>query len=279
VKQVNILVVAKQPQRPDVRGEALKQTMQEDLHLSVAEVRTAAVYTMHVPCAADELEEARQSLFTDAVVQESYWARRPPVDCQWIVQIGLLPGLTDNVGRTAVEALEDVYGRPWPGAVYTSHLYLLRGALQRQDVERVVTDILANPLIHQWRITAAADWHDGRAAFLPAPVAGVDKPPQVETISLEHDDQALIHLSQERLLSLNLPEMRAIQAYLHAAQQRQVYGLGSSPTDVELEVLAQTWSEHCKHKIFNSTIHYRDAHGQDTTIRSLFKSFIVRATE
>jgi phosphoribosylformylglycinamidine synthase len=279
VKQVNILVVATQPHLPDVRGEALKQTMQEDLYLSVAEVRVAAVYTMHAPCAADELEAARQSLFTDAVVQESYWARRPPVDCQWIVQLGLLPGLTDNVGRTAVEALEDVYGRPWHGAVYTSHLYLLRGALQRQDVERVVTDILANPLIHQWRITAAADWHDGTAAFLPPPVAGVDKPPQVETISLEHDDQALIHLSQERLLSLTLPEMRAIQAYLRAAPQRQAYGLGSAPTDVELEVLAQTWSEHCKHKIFNSTIHYRDAHGQDTTIRSLFKSYIVRATE
>jgi phosphoribosylformylglycinamidine synthase len=280
VKQVNILVVATRSHLPDVRGEALKQTLQEDLHLSVAEVHTAAVYTLHAPWAPDDLEEARRSLFTDAVVQESYWARRPPWECQWIVQIGLLPGITDNVGRTAVEALEDVYDRPWHGAVYTSHLYLLHGALQRQDVERVVSDVLANPLIHQWRITAAADWHDGRAAFLPPPVAGVDKPPRVETIALDHHDQALLHLSQERLLSLTLPEMRAIQAYLREAQQRrQAYDLGSAPTDVELEVLAQTWSEHCKHKIFNSTIHYRDEHGQETTIRSLFKSYIVRATE
>ena len=46
------------------------------------------------------------------------------------------------------------------GEVYTSSLYLLRGALQRQDVERVVRDVLANPLIQQWRITAAADWQD-----------------------------------------------------------------------------------------------------------------------
>ena len=52
-----------------------------------------------------------------------------------------------------------------------------------------------------------------------------------------------------------------------------------APTDVELESLAQTWSEHCKHKIFQSTIDYEDEHGSRTTIRSLFKSYIVRATE
>jgi phosphoribosylformylglycinamidine synthase len=280
VKQVHILVVATRPHLLDVRGEALKHTMREDLHLAVDDVRTAALYTVHAPLTPEDLEEARHYLFTDAVAQESYWTRRPPGAYDWIVQVGFLPGITDNVGRTATEALEDIYARPVQGAVYTSHLYLLRGALQRHEVERVVGDILANPLIHQWRITAAAAWRDGLAAFLPPPLAGVDKPPQVDTVSLQRDAQALVHLSQERLLALSLAEMQAMHAYFHAAaERRQVYGLGSDPTDVELEVLAQTWSEHCKHKIFNSTIHYRDDTGRDTTIRSLFKSYIVRATE
>ena len=121
--------------------------------------------------------------------------------------------------------------------------------------------MLANPLIHQWRITAAAAWRDGIAAFLPPPIAGVNKPPQVRTISLERDDEALLHLSQEGFLALSLAEMQAIQAYFRVPQRqqhRQAYGLGTDPTDVELEALAQTWSEHCKHKIFNSTIHYHD---------------------
>jgi phosphoribosylformylglycinamidine synthase len=280
MQQVHILVVATRPHMLDVRGEALKQTVYEDLHLSLDEVRTAALYTVHAPVTPDDLEEARQYLFTDAVVQESYWTKRPPGNCDWIVQIGLLPGITDNVGRTATEALEDIYARPLQGAVYTSHLYLLRGALQRGDVQRIVRDTLANPLIHQWRITAAADWRDGLAAFLPPPVAGMEKPPGVDSISLQRDDQSLLHLGQERLLALSLPEMRAIQAYFQASTaQRQVYELGDNPTDVELEVLAQTWSEHCKHKIFNSTIHYQEADGRSTTIRSLFKSYIVRATE
>jgi phosphoribosylformylglycinamidine synthase len=194
--------------------------------------------------------------------------------------VGFLPGLTDNVGRTATEALEDICSRPLLGTVYTSHLYLLQGHLKQHEVERIVTENLANPLIHQWRITAAVDWHDGIQAFLPPPVAGVDKPPRVEAISLDRDSDTLMHICQERLLSLNLSEMQALQAYFRQAQaQRQAYGLQPEPTDVELEALAQTWSEHCKHKIFNSTIRYRDEQGQETTIRSLFKSYIVRATD
>ena len=284
MQQVNVLVVATPPHMVDVRGESLKHTLQEDLHLAVEQVRTASLYTMQSPRTAADLEVARQALFTDAIVQESYWAKRPPVDCQWVVQVGFLPGLTDNVGRTSAEALADIYDdrEPVQEAVYTSQLYLFSGDLQRHDVERVVRDVLANPLIHQWRITAAVDWHDGLEAFLPPPVAGVNKPPQVETIVLDGTDAQLVHLSQERLLSLNLEEMQAIQVYFRDPRQqerRQTYGLGPHPTDVELEALAQTWSEHCKHKIFNSTIHYRDHNGQETTIQSVFKHYVVRATE
>jgi phosphoribosylformylglycinamidine synthase len=284
MQQVNVLVVATPPHRVDVRGESLKHTLQEDLHLAVEQVRTASLYTIQSPRTAADLEVARQALFTDAIVLESYWAKRPPVDCQWVVQVGFLPGLTDNVGRTSAEALADIYddSEPVQEAVYTSQLYLFSGNLQRRDVDRVVRDVLANPLIHQWRITAAADWQDGLDAFLPPPVAGVNKPPQVETIVLDGNDAQLVHLSQERLLSLNLEEMQAIQAYFRDPRQqerRQAYGLGPHPTDVELEALAQTWSEHCKHKIFNSTIHYRDYDGQETTIQSVFKHYVVRATE
>ena len=50
------------------------------------------------------------------------------------------------------------------------------------------------------------------------------------------------------------------------------------PTDVEIEVLAQTWSEHCKHKIFNSQITYSDDKGS-SVINSLFNTFIKRATK
>ena len=282
MQNVTILVVSPRPQMRDARGEALLRSLREDAHLAVEQVRTAALYTIRSPLSIEALEPARRALFTDAVVEESRWDERPPVPCRWIVQVAMLPGVTDNVGRTASRALEDVLTRPLEGEVYTSSLYLLDGDLQRDDVERVVRDFLANPLVHQWRVTAAADWRDGPEAFLPPPIAGADRPPHVASISLDLGDEALLRLSQEGLLALNLAEMKAIQAYFGDPQccaRRQAYGLGPAPTDVELETLAQTWSEHCKHKIFQSIIDYEDEHGARTTIRSLFKSYIVRATE
>jgi phosphoribosylformylglycinamidine synthase subunit PurSL len=76
--------------------------------------------------------------------------------------------------------------------------------------------------------------------------------------------------------------MWAIRRYYEDAAriaERHALGLPEWPTDVELEALAQTWSEHCKHKIFNAHITYADERGRVQEIDSLFQTFIVRATE
>ena len=65
---------------------------------------------------------------------------------------------------------------------------------------------------------------------------------------LNAGDDELSRISQEGLLSLNLAEMQAIQAYFAKLER--------NPTDVELETIAQTWSEHCVHKTFKSMIEY-----------------------
>ena len=71
----------------------------------------------------------------------------------------------------------------------------------------------------------------------------------VKHIPIRHADKTeLMRISHDGLLSLNLTEMKAIQDYF--AQQ------GREPTDVEIETIAQTWSEHCVHKTFKSRIEF-----------------------
>jgi phosphoribosylformylglycinamidine synthase len=71
----------------------------------------------------------------------------------------------------------------------------------------------------------------------------------VETIPLcEATNEQLLVISQERRLALDLNEMQAIQSYFRQEAR--------DPTDVELEMLAQTWSEHCVHKTFKAHIKY-----------------------
>ncbi|MBI3291904.1 MAG: phosphoribosylformylglycinamidine synthase subunit PurL [Elusimicrobia bacterium] len=88
-------------------------------------------------------------------------------------------------------------------------------------------------------------------------------------------DAQLERISREGLLSLTLEEMRVIQRYF---QERQ-----RDPTDVELETLAQTWSEHCKHKTFRGTIEFVGPRGSGTpsprVYRDLLKETVMRVTE
>ncbi|MDQ6659970.1 MAG: AIR synthase-related protein, partial [Chloroflexota bacterium] len=85
-----------------------------------------------------------------------------------------------------------------------------------------------------------------------------------------------MEVSKKGLLSLNLDEMRTIAAYFRNSLRE--------PTDVELETIAQTWSEHCSHKTFRATINYRevDSDGnvlEEERIAGLLKQYLMRATE
>ena len=74
--------------------------------------------------------------------------------------------------------------------------------------------------------------------------------------------------------------MKSIQNYFRTATGREKYGLDANPTDVELEVLAQTWREHCKHKIFSAEIDYENPEtGEKTVIDSCYKTFIKDSTK
>ncbi|MEM2740056.1 MAG: AIR synthase related protein, partial [Candidatus Bathyarchaeia archaeon] len=89
---------------------------------------------------------------------------------------------------------------------------------------------------------------------------------KVSTISVRGaTDRELVDISRRYMLSLSLDEMKAIQAYFR--------GIGRDPTDVELNTIAQTWSEHCYHKTFKGIIETEEG-----VIDSLLESYIFRAT-
>ncbi len=92
---------------------------------------------------------------------------------------------------------------------------------------------------------------------------------------LKKTDGELLTISTANLLALNIQEMKTIQAYFQKLQR--------DPTDVELETLAQTWSEHCKHKTLRGIIEYsqRSADGSQRTekIDNLLKQTVMKATK
>ncbi len=86
----------------------------------------------------------------------------------------------------------------------------------------------------------------------------------------ELDDQALMKLSKEGQLYLSLAEMQTIQKHFRDLQR--------DPTDIELETVAQTWSEHCSHKTLGGRIRYTDEQGT-RQFGNMLKETIFAATQ
>ena len=262
----------------DALGESLKKRIQEDLQIKVESIRTIDVYTFDPDLSTEQLKLLGEKVFADPVIQ--FFSEKPAAeDFSYLIEVGFRPGVRDNVGATARKASEDVLTTTLKG-VFFSKQYLIKGDITGEDAERIAGGLLANSLIERWEIKGIREWDKEKGVQLPLPVVTGKHRPSVQTIDLDISDRELKELSTQRLLALSLEEIKAIRKYFNVVRirkERENVGL-SLPTDVEIEVLAQTWSEHCKHKIFNSHITYTDEKGTGN-INSLFNTFIKRATK
>ncbi len=266
----------------DPAGDAILKRMRADFDIqAAASVRVLDVYTIDDDLPEDELARAGAELLCDPINQ-CFSVDAPlftPPKFTVAIAVSFRPGVKDNVGSTAREAIGELLGKKLPGEVYTSKHYLIAGKVPKQEAERVARGLLANELIQHFEVKTAQEFNQaGFEATVPrVDIAGGGL---VKEIDLNVPDRRLVEISRERLLALSLEEMKRIKSYYadpSVAAERQKDGLPPAPTDVELEVLAQTWSEHCKHKIFNAKITLKQGK-KKKTVDSIFKTYIKGAT-
>lgn len=204
----------------------------------------------------------------------------------YLVEVTARPGVTDPVALTARDALcrSLSEGLP-PGAVIQTGAQYLISASEARGASGIAPDELArffhNPLIQSASCISRAQWESGARPPARYPHTVAASPARIQVLDLDGLAEAeLVSLSKSRLLALSAQEMRAVQAHFGdeaVRSERRARGLPAGATDVELEMIAQTWSEHCKHKIFNATIRYGEP-GARETIRSLFATYIRSTT-
>ena len=179
------------------------------------------------------------------------------------IEIGFLPGVTDNIGHTAKQLIEDLLKVKFINDenVYSSQITLITGNLNKEEIQQIANS-LHNPLIQRS--------HFGINLIIPK--VKLLKKPSVTQIDLELPENELIKIGKSGIanpdgtrrgpLALDLLFMKTIRDYFRKKKRK--------PTDIELESLAQTWSEHCKHTIFANPI--------DEVKDGLFDYYIKRAT-
>ncbi|MCK5914464.1 MAG: phosphoribosylformylglycinamidine synthase subunit PurS, partial [Desulfuromusa sp.] len=170
----------------DARGERVQRELKDHLNIDLHSVRTLDVYTLDAALSDAEVEQAAAGPFSDPVIQE--YAINQPLASRFdmLIEVGFRPGVTDNPGRTAMEAIQYLTGRPFSAgeAVYTSTQYLFSGPTDKSLAEKVAGDFLANGLIQHWTILSSAELDPQVGVPVSVPKVVSDAAPAVCTLSL-----------------------------------------------------------------------------------------------
>lgn len=227
-------------------------------------------------------EEGLRRVFHDPITQRLFFGsacHHILPDWNLAFEISYKAGVTDTLALTVEKALRLAFpDQAEKLRVQTATLYVLEShpiEMDRQAVSRQ----FYNPLIQDVIFYEAGRNPSWRLAPNPPRVFQTPQPDIIPILDLTREQ--LVELSQRRLLALTADEMRVIQEYYSQPDiqaKRKSAGMDVNPTDVELEMLAQSWSEHCKHKIFQARIHYDDGSGMVQEIDSLFKTYIQKVT-
>ena len=201
----------------------------------------ASVYLLEGDLSEGQVRRIADELLADPVTQvaelQARGTVRPRLDA--LIEVHPLPGVTDPAAESVEAAVRAMFGTAV--TVRTGDRYDL-GGVQQSDAATIGEKALANAVIHGIH---SEPWHPERF-----PAGHGYSLRIVEVPVRELTDAQLEKLSREAHLFLSLDEMRAIQA-----EYRRI---GREPREIELETLAQTWSEHCVHKTLKSTVRYRE---------------------
>lgn len=260
------LEIVPNEQEVDPHARSLRHIL-TGLGVDAPQVRHSALYLLQAP-RSPEIEHVATLLCLNPVLATARDGALPIPDAPWVIEVLPHPGVTDAEGESLASAL---HRAGFPGVrARAGHRYLIASGLDAEVVAQAAQK-LAHEVVEKvaWRRTddmMPGSWWSG--AFMPA--AAPD--PTVEIVPIRHlAGQELLDLSKARLLSLPLSDLEAIRD--HYA------GLERDPTDVELETIAQTWSEHCAHRTFKATITHREPDAEPLEIRGLLKTYIASATQ
>jgi phosphoribosylformylglycinamidine synthase len=236
--RVHRVEVRPRPGIPDARADsAASKARRAGLHVQGA--RTAKVYLLQGDLDAKGLDRVVASLLADPVTELATIGTTPAPAGAALVEVHPLAGVMDPAAQSIQLAIRGLLGREV--RVSTGARYEFAG-IAPGAIAPFARQALGNPVVHQiiahpWLPDSLPEGQAYAFAKRTIPLRGLT------------DDQ-LTKLSRDAHLFLNLDEVRAIRAEFER--------VGRDPTDIELETIAQTWSEHCVHKTLKATIRYRE---------------------
>ncbi|MBW2964568.1 phosphoribosylformylglycinamidine synthase, partial [Candidatus Woesearchaeota archaeon] len=267
--------------RGDVILKKVRSLMEEGAitRADISSIRVIDAYSVNREFPQEQLGRIA-GLLHDPVTQEARAADSfTSHNADYVIEIGFKPGVTDNIANTVRKGIEAKLGERFRDgeSVHSSRVLLVRGGTLESAMD--IGSALANPLIQNISCREAED--ACRHPYIPRVTIETDSAPTVVPIR-DMDLETLKTVAKKGIVDPKTGKHRGPLALDSddAAPMRVIVDhfmkLGRDPSDAELECLAQTWSEHCKHTIFAASL---DLGTADAVPEGLYKTYIRGATE
>jgi phosphoribosylformylglycinamidine synthase len=241
---------------PDTRGLGLVKDIADLGIKSVIDAKTTDIYYLDAKLTKSQLELICRELLADPVTQE-YCFDSPRNEKKGagvhVIEVAYKAGVVDPVEETVMIGLRDLDIKAVK-AVKTAKQYIIEGKLTAKELATISSKLLVNPIIQH--VIAA-----GESVFTANPQYRFE----LKQIDLLKNEKTGLEEIRHNF-SFSDIELSAVRDYYRRE--------GRNPTDIELETLAQTWSEHCVHKTFKAKITY-----DGKIINNILKSTIARVTK
>lgn len=213
--------------------------------------------------------------------KEEKWTDEPG-NYDYIIEVGYKPGVMDPEGRSAKILAETALEKkiPFERNIAMQYQRKIRSKKQLRDAQlRKIAGLFSNDTVQNYRIWEYEKFEKRINPYMPT--VRIPPPEPVMHFDLGVPDNALLKISSDNVLALDLTEMQTVQNYYkkpETKERREKFGLSEKATDVELQLIGQTWSEHCKHKIFNASVTYKEGGHVETIEDGIFSEFIKKPT-
>lgn len=216
----------------DSKGNEILAEIKRTLKIqTITKIRTAKVYRLENIAQPDLKKFAKAALYEEIDQTITFNKSIFPKSAK-VIEVAYKPGVMNPEVASILKAAKDLNIKI--DACDSSWEYAFFGKVTKLEIEKITEQLLVNKTIENLIIRKP------RTLL----ISGI--PPKTETIPIRKlKDADLLELSKNKLF-LNLEEMRLIQNYFIKIHR--------DPTDCEIEILAQTWSEHCVHKTFKAKL-------------------------
>lgn len=243
----------------DSFGKSITRRAKEYFGIKIQKPRITRIYTVEGDLTSEEIKKIVSVIFQKPTKKVS--VEKPLVaDFDFAIWWGLKPGVKDNEGEVAKQAIEFLLQKKI-GGVYVSNLLYLKGELKNEELDKIAS-LLANPNIEIWEIIPKEKWDPEEGIGPRTSEVKIKKAPGFKCINLDLSDEELLKLNQANNWALSLRDLRYIKEYFYNnsefQKERMQIGLEIHPTDVEIECLAQALSDHCSHRTFHGKFYCRD---------------------